>query len=250
MTNLTIWDALKTPPATALKPITGGRLVGMTDISPQWRYYAMTEQFGPVGIGWYYKIVNTFVSDGAENEKVASVSVEVFIKDGDKWSQPIPGMGGSKLVANERNGPYTSDEAFKMADTDALSVAFKKLGVGADVYMGNVSTSKYSTPQAKAPAKSSKPESTDGKEPVKPENIAKLVSLVEQAQEAGVMKMGKKDFNPELFGRWIGAMKNGKPYDPEMIVRTIMELQLAVNAAKEIGDIDGGAEATLLEVPA
>lgn len=37
-------------------------------------------------------------------------------------------------VANEKNGPYTSDECYKMALTDAISVACKALGVAADVY--------------------------------------------------------------------------------------------------------------------
>ena len=38
------------------------------------------------------------------------------------------------LVAKEKNGLYTSDDGFKMALTDAISVACKSLGVGADVY--------------------------------------------------------------------------------------------------------------------
>ena len=49
--NLKLWEAVKQPPASALKPIGGGRLKGMTDIKPQWRYLVMTEQFGPCGFG-------------------------------------------------------------------------------------------------------------------------------------------------------------------------------------------------------
>lgn len=51
-----------------------------------------------------------------------------------KWSQPISGTGGSRLATNERSGVYVSDECYKMATTDALSVACKNLGIGADVY--------------------------------------------------------------------------------------------------------------------
>jgi len=73
----------------------------------------------------------------------------LYIKIDDQWSEAIPGHGGSKFIAREKiNTPderlYTSDEAYKMAVTDALSVAFKQLGFGADVHMGRWDGSKYS----------------------------------------------------------------------------------------------------------
>ena len=55
----------------------------------------------------------------------------------------IYGTGGSSFVAQEKNGPYMSDECFKMALTDAISVAAKALGIGADVYFDQDRT-KYS----------------------------------------------------------------------------------------------------------
>ena len=45
MDNKEIWNKVARPPKTALKQIKGGRLSGMTDISPQWRYEVLTEQF-------------------------------------------------------------------------------------------------------------------------------------------------------------------------------------------------------------
>ena len=50
------WEALAHPRAEALKTIGGGRLKGMTDVNPQWRYKAMTEAYGPCGIGWKYEV--------------------------------------------------------------------------------------------------------------------------------------------------------------------------------------------------
>ena len=47
--NMQHWRAMARPPVTALKTIRGGRLQGMTDVNPQWRYQAMTEQFGLAG---------------------------------------------------------------------------------------------------------------------------------------------------------------------------------------------------------
>ena len=104
----------------------------------------MTETFGPIGFGWYYSTSRTWTEE-ANGEVSAHVEIELYIKVGDEWSKPISGIGGSMLLAKEKNGPHHSDEAYKMATTDALSVAMKQIGVGADVYMGR-SDSKYSKP--------------------------------------------------------------------------------------------------------
>lgn len=152
-----IYNAVRTVPENAKKPIYAGRLKGMTDINPMWRIQALTEQFGPVGIGWYYKTVRKWVEEGADGVKCAFVDIELYIKHNNEWSMPIEGTGGNSFVAKEKSGLYTSDEAFKMALTDAISVACKALGFGADVYW-QAGRSKYNpTPtgngtQSKAPS--------------------------------------------------------------------------------------------------
>jgi hypothetical protein len=103
----------------------------------------MTEVFGLCGIGWKYTIDRQWIEEGHGNERMAFVNVSVYIRDGDGWSDPIPGTGGNMLVAQEKNGPYNSDEAYKMATTDALSTALKMIGVAADVYAGKWDGSKY-----------------------------------------------------------------------------------------------------------
>ena len=144
MDNMRVWNKVNRPPKEALKKITGGRLSGMTDINPQWRYEIMTEVFGPIGVGWYYEIDDVWIEDGAENQKVAFAKVKLYTKtEDDTWSRPIPGIGGSMLISKERNGLHTNDEAYKMAVTDALSVAMKALGVAADIYKGLWDGSKY-----------------------------------------------------------------------------------------------------------
>ena len=162
--NLKLWNAVRRPPETALKTIKGGRLTGMTDISPMWRYQAITEQFGPCGIGWKYEIKRLWIEDGTEGQKVAFAEVNVFIMVTTEsstvrpmWSDPIPGIGGSMLVNKESSGLRTSDEAFKMAVTDALSVALKLLGFGADIYMGMWDGSKYKDHPEEKPVKKPEP---------------------------------------------------------------------------------------------
>lgn len=89
---------------------------------------------------------NKEIIDGANGEKIAIVDIELYVKVNGEWSEPIEGTGGSSFIAKEKNGLYTSDECFKMAYTDAISVACKSLGMGADVYWGD---SKYPTQEKK-----------------------------------------------------------------------------------------------------
>lgn len=143
MTDIERFRSLAQPPPWALKTIGGGRLKGMTDIKPAWRIQAMTEVYGLCGAGWKYEIVKQWTEPGPENQVFAFVDVLLYIRDGDEWSAPIPGAGGSMLVEKERGGLHANDEAFKMATTDALSSAMKMIGMAADVYAGQWNGSKY-----------------------------------------------------------------------------------------------------------
>lgn len=141
MTNLEIYEKVRAVPEEACKSIRGGRLKGMTDINPMWRIKCLTEQFGPCGIGWYYEIGDKWIDTAmAKDEITANVKINLYIKVDNEWSKPIVGVGGSMLVASERNGLYVNDECYKMALTDAISVACKALGMGADIYWGNDNT--------------------------------------------------------------------------------------------------------------
>lgn len=143
MNNLELYDKFRQVPETAKKNITGGRLAGMTDINPMWRIKTLTEEFGVCGFGWYYEIVDQWLETAmAKDEITANVKINLYVKQGDEWSKPIVGIGGSMLVANEKKGLYVNDECYKMALTDAISVACKTLGIGADVYW-NKDNTKY-----------------------------------------------------------------------------------------------------------
>jgi len=147
MESLRYYEQLAEVPKEALKPILGGRLKGMSDINPMWRIKQLTEVFGPCGIGWKYEILRQQVVDGANGEKAAFVDINLYYKDGEEWSEPIPGSGGSMFVSKEKNGLYTDDECFKKALTDAIGVAGKALGLAATVYWQKDST-KYNAVDA------------------------------------------------------------------------------------------------------
>lgn len=142
MENLELYNSWREVPQNAQKTITGGNLNGKTDINPMWRIKVLTDRFGPVGFGWYTRITEHWTDTetiGGNLERVAWVRLELYIKQGGEWSQPIEGVGGSKYAGKGR-GSELNDEAFKMAETDALSVACKKLGIGADIYWAGDNT--------------------------------------------------------------------------------------------------------------
>lgn len=145
MENMAIYNAARSVPDSAKRQIGAGRLKGKTDINPMWRLKTLTEQFGPCGIGWKYVITDKRLEQGANGEVAAFLDIDLFVKVDGAWSEAIPGTGGSAFVAREKSGLYTSDECFKMALTDAISVACKALGFGADVYW-EADRSKYDKP--------------------------------------------------------------------------------------------------------
>ena len=133
MGNLDYYNKLKVVPQKALRQIQSGRLRGKHDINPMWRIKAMTEQFGVCGIGWKYVITKQWTETFGSEVK-AYCNIDLFIKVNGEWSDAIQGTGGSSEVSMESKGAYVSDECYKMALTDALSVSMKALGVAADVY--------------------------------------------------------------------------------------------------------------------
>ena len=147
--NLEVYNEVREVPKQAQKTIKGGRLSGMTDINPMWRIKKLTELFGMVGFGWKYEIIEKRLEEGGNNEIAAFVDINLYVKKDGEWSEPIQGTGGSSFVAKERKGLHTSDECFKMALTDAISIACKSLGFGADIYWDS-DTTKYSKKKSKS----------------------------------------------------------------------------------------------------
>ena len=143
MNKLELYDKIKSVPKEAQKEILGGRLKGKTDINPMWRIKTLTEQFGIAGFGWKTEIKRQWLEKTENGETAAFVEIDLFIKHNGEWSDAIVGIGGSMFVENQKAGLYTNDECFKMAYTDAISVACKAIGMGAEIYWDKDKT-KYS----------------------------------------------------------------------------------------------------------
>lgn len=205
--NLKVYNAVRFVPPEAKKVIGAGRLKGMTDINPMWRIKTLTEQFGMVGIGWYYEVKEKWLDTVGEvrfikpeaaadaNVITANIIIDLFVKVDGEWSKPIQGIGGSKFVANERNGLYASDECWKMALTDAISVACKALGMGADVYWDKDRT-KYSENPEPANPKKDEPKKQEPK-PELAEDAVDPKQKVSEIKVKALQERCKKEFVAE-----------------------------------------------------
>lgn len=172
MDNLTMYKKYAQPPADALKEFNNGRFKG-TDINPMWRIKVLTEEYGECGFGWYTEVTKMWTEESAGTQEIAVFcEVNLYVKRGGEWSKPIVGVGGNTFVAARKNGLQASDEAYKMAYTDALGIACKALGIGADVWWKS-NDSKYTRNNVEPPQNPAQSEiiCSDCKKPVPAETL-------------------------------------------------------------------------------
>nr|MBR4279817.1 hypothetical protein [Clostridia bacterium] len=163
--NLELYNRYAQPPESALKSFSNGKFSG-TDINPMWRIQALTESFGPCGIGWYTEIERQWREDTDDGTATVYCHISLYINVDGKWSKPITGVGGNTLSRKGKNGVTTTDEAYKMAYTDAMGIACKALGIGANIWWKHDRT-KY-TAQDDAGDKGTPPPSAPKNDPHPP----------------------------------------------------------------------------------
>lgn len=143
MDNMSIYNAGRAVPATAIKQIKGGAYgaAGLSDINPQWRIEKLTEIFGACGTGWGWMPIDIKFENG---HCYGHVGLWYLKEDGER-SELVHGFGGTKM--SERD----DSDIIKSTVTDAVSNAARFLGIGADVwYKAGASAqfdTKYSTRQ-------------------------------------------------------------------------------------------------------
>jgi hypothetical protein len=190
--NMKFYDAMRAVPKEAQKSFNNGKFSG-TDINPMWRIKKLTELFGPCGIGWYTEPVSRHMERAEDGTTCAFVSINLYIKVDGEWSKPIYGEGGNTFATKTKAGYLSvSDEAYKMAYTDAISNAAKALGCGADVWFEKDRT-KYDLQQERAQA-------VQQPAPAQPKNDMDILKLIAEVNacdnSADVTKMWNA--HPEL----------------------------------------------------
>ena len=140
MSNLDLWERHFKPHKDALKAAPRG----MTAIDPMWTIREATEEWGPIGDRWGFKVVqeDLFRSD-VSGTTVHTVLIELWYPGASDKIGVIQSFGGTTVDGTNSKGPYLDDDYAKKSITDALSKALSWLGFGAAVHMGMFDGNKY-----------------------------------------------------------------------------------------------------------
>ena len=137
MSNMDIWNKLSPSDPKYLKKISFGAR-SFTAIDPQYQVMKMTEQFGPVGVGWGWHTTTEVVTvSNGDSAVLAHVTV---------WhgshSNSFGAFTGCRKFFDAAKGRLAED-APKMAVTDGLTKALSHIGCDADVFLGKMDGNKY-----------------------------------------------------------------------------------------------------------
>lgn len=146
--NMKLWNAVeRTDPAFTKAVSQGGR--NYFAISPYYLIKKATEQWGPMGKGWGFDIVESFFTDGApfawefsaSQDKIPIASqmhtarVRLWYMDEEDMCE-VEDFGHTPYVYMSSRGPMTDFEAPKKSVTDALKKCLSMVGFSADVFLG------------------------------------------------------------------------------------------------------------------
>lgn len=131
--NMDLWNRVWETDPDQTKKVTFGR--GFTAIDPMWQVHNATEQFGPAGKGWGWKVVDTkFLPTNyvACLVRVWHESPERYIE---QW-----GQCGMYL---DKDQAKPDQDCMKKATTDGMTKCLSYFGFNADVFLGKFDDNKY-----------------------------------------------------------------------------------------------------------
>ena len=195
--NMKIWETLSktNPEYTKQAPSSYGKRI--TTIDPMYQIQMMTDLFGPVGLGWKYKVDYKYI-DGLV---FAEVTIKYFTNE---WHEYGPVCSVQNL---SKSNSKLDDEAPKKAMTDAMTKAFSHLGMSADVFLGKFDDSKYveqmkeefSQPQPKEiPQAKLKPNGTAHANVDMDIDVNQVREIIKEIDNIYGLRKFRKD-NPDLF---------------------------------------------------
>ncbi len=176
MSNLELWNAVERTPVDQTKQITGKPYKG-TSPKPHWLVWKATETFGPIGIGWGFKVLSEEIVEG-EADKLHKAHVRVWYEWQGKRGE-VEHIGATALSGKRRDGtPFTDEDAPKKSVTDALVKALSMIGFAGDIFMGRYDDSKYVAElreEERAQATPPKPEPTLEQKATMAQSSAKVI---------------------------------------------------------------------------
>lgn len=152
--NLKLWNSVSKTDTSATKTTNqGGR--EQTSINGYWMVKKATEQFGMVGIGWGWDVMEERWDDGAmipikqddgstrlEQSKTHTIKLKLwFIVDGKRGE--ITQYGHTQAIYKSKWGVSDDGEAPKKSLMDAIKKALSMLGFCSDIFTGMFEDREY-----------------------------------------------------------------------------------------------------------
>lgn len=152
--SLELWNNVKTPDPAYTKQFTGAGGFSGTSVNGVYTIRQLTENFGKVGSGWGYEIIDDDFHNGhtvfnEQGDSIGLVSVHTlrinfwYMEDGEKKSFEQYGHTPFITYSKKYKNMNTDMEYAKKSLTDAISKAASLLGFNADVFMGKFDDRDY-----------------------------------------------------------------------------------------------------------
>lgn len=156
MSNTALWEVVCTTDPRYTKEFSRSGGFKGTAINPTYQLMKATEVFGPVGMGWGWRIEKEDYVPGCEGEVNHVIRIVVWYRITPKFVERMPEaepflwqvcevthFGQTIFVGKNKFGPFTDEEAPKKSITDAISKALSCLGFSADIHIGLYDSNKY-----------------------------------------------------------------------------------------------------------
>jgi hypothetical protein len=141
--NLSLWKAVETTDPHYTKSFTRGGGFKGTATNATYLAKKATMQFGPIGIGWGWTVLDERLLEGADDTQIHRVHIRLWYKwNGEKGE--IEHFGQTEFSGKRNNGKtYTDEEAPKKSLTDAVTKCLSLIGFASDVHLGLYDDNKY-----------------------------------------------------------------------------------------------------------
>lgn len=158
--HLKLWREVDTTPTTAIKLDQNVDGQSITTLDAMYVIEQATKLFGPMGIGWGYRIEDERYDIGAPilgnkgelitNEQTHTIRLALWYRwNGERGE--VTQFGHTRAVYRTGTGKWKTDgEAPKKSVTDAIKKCLSLLGFAADVYYGRFDNEDYTQVQQAA----------------------------------------------------------------------------------------------------
>ena len=140
--RLAIWNAVEQTDPDYTKSFNRGGGFKGTSTNATYLAKKATNQFGPIGIGWGYNVIDETYQPGQDKDIIHVVRIKLWYEWNGKRGE-IEHFGQTQFVGKNKNGYYTDEEAPKKSLTDAVSKCLSLLGFAADIHLGMYDDNRY-----------------------------------------------------------------------------------------------------------